>query len=253
MYDALVLDAVGKVLDVFGPEEVVAAVAHVVGDIDAHGAQRVQAVAAARLQITVDPGQRVHHLNQGFLAADILHVADGVRLVNVDVVGYLGLLGIAARMKRVGCRRGEIAVVAQDGIDHVHTRLGIHSPDEHRLGGKVLVQPSLEARRVLVDVVVNHQPEGERRAVIGRVERIVGTDVDGREDVVLHTLVELDTVLVVLEAFHSRVEHIALAQFLGRRARRRSQCEHRSQHKAHHQVCPIHCSHHLSFVLQRVY
>ena len=92
----------------------------------------------------------------------------------------------------------------------------------------MLVEPTLEARRVFIDIVVNHQADGERRAVVRRIERIVGANVDGREDVILHAGIGLDAVLVILEMFHTRVEHIVLAQLFGGRARR---CQQQSSHR----------------------
>ena len=59
--DAIVLHAIGKILDVLGAEEIVTVIAHVIGDVNSHGTQRVQAIAAARLQVTVHACQRVHH------------------------------------------------------------------------------------------------------------------------------------------------------------------------------------------------
>ena len=53
VYHALVLDAVGQILDILRLEEIIATVAHKVGDIDAHGSQRIQAVAATGLQVTI--------------------------------------------------------------------------------------------------------------------------------------------------------------------------------------------------------
>ena len=69
----------------------------------------------------------------------------------------------------------------------------------------MLVQPPFESGSVLVNIVVYHQPDGERRAVIRRIKRIVGTHIDGCEDVFLHARIGLDAVLVILEALHSRV------------------------------------------------
>ena len=137
--DALVLDAVGQILDVFGSEEIVATVAHGIGDIDAHGIQRIQTIAAAGLQVAVLPCQRVQQLQQRLSPTDILHIADGVRRIDVDIVGNLGLLGIAGRMQLITCRRSEIAVVVQDGVNHIDTCLRIDTLDENRLGGKMLV------------------------------------------------------------------------------------------------------------------
>ena len=54
--DAIVLHAIGKILDVLGTEEIIAVIAHVIGDVNSHGAQRVQAIAAARLQVMVFAG-----------------------------------------------------------------------------------------------------------------------------------------------------------------------------------------------------
>ena len=101
MNHTLVLDAVSQILDILGSEEIIALVAHIIGDIDAHGSQRIQAVAATRLQVMIDPCQRVHHLQNGLVAAHILHIADGIRRVDIHIIGNLGLFGVTGRMKLV--------------------------------------------------------------------------------------------------------------------------------------------------------
>ena len=121
-----------------------------------------------------------------------------------------------------GC---EIAVVAKDCIDHIHASLRIHSLDEDGLGSKMLVEPALETLGILVNVIVYHQANWEWRTVIGRVQGVVGTNVDSGEDIVLHTRVQLGAFLMILEVFHTGIEHIILAQLLGRRARRSHQDE----------------------------
>ena len=92
--DSLVLYAIGKILDVLGPEKVVTVIAHVIGDVNPHGAQGVQTIAAARLQVMVFTGQRVHHHHQGILASSVLDCTNGVRRIDIDIIGYLGFLGI---------------------------------------------------------------------------------------------------------------------------------------------------------------
>ena len=248
---ALVLHAVGKILDVFRPEEIIAAVAHEVSDIDAHSAQRVQTIAAARLQITVGAGQRIHHHHEWIVTVDIFHIADGVRRIHVHIVGNLSLLRVLLGVNLITGRRSEVTVVAQDGVDHIDTGLGIDAPDEHGLGGKVLVEPALETGGILIDVVVNHQTEGKRSAVIGRVQGIVGLDIDGHENVIFHARIQFDTILMVFEMLHACVEHIVLAQLLGRRACDSHPCEHRHNHNSN--VFPIRRSHLLSFGLLWVY
>ena len=94
---ALLLHTVGKILDILRAEEIVALVADGIGDIDAHGTQRVQAIAAARLQVMVDTGQRVHKLQYRLIAFNIADVTQRVRRVHIDIIGYLGLLGVTAR------------------------------------------------------------------------------------------------------------------------------------------------------------
>ena len=95
---ALVLHTVSKVLQILRPEEIIAAVAHMVGDIDAYGAQRVQAIAAPRLEITVYSCQRVHQLHQRLLTSRVFHVTNCIRWIDVDIVGDFGLLGVTGRM-----------------------------------------------------------------------------------------------------------------------------------------------------------
>ena len=247
----LVLHAVGKILDKLRTEEIVALVADGIGDVNAHGTQRIQTIAASRLQITVGTCQRIHHHHKRVLAVDILHIADGVRRIHVHIIGNLSLLRVLLGMNLVTGRRSEVTVVAQDCVDHIDTGIGIDTPDEHGFCGKVLVEPALETGGILVDVVVNHQAKGKRRAVIGRIQGVVGLDIDGRENVFLHAFVQLGTILVVLEMLHARVEHIVLAQLLCRRACDSHPCEHRDNHNSN--VFPIRRSHLLSFGLLWVY
>ena len=55
--DALILNTIGQILDVFRPKEIVSAIADKIGDINAYGAQRVKTITITGAQITVCPGQ----------------------------------------------------------------------------------------------------------------------------------------------------------------------------------------------------
>ena len=216
MNHALVLDTVSQILDVFRPEEIVATVAYKVGDIDAYRTQRVQAIAATGLQITVDTGQRIHQLQDSLVAAHILHVAYCVWRVDIHIIGNFRFLGVGGRMQLVGRRGGEIAVVAQNRVDHIDTGLRIHTFDEHRLGCKMPVNPTLEAGGILIDIVIDHQADREWCPIVRRIERIVGTHIDSGENVGFHTFVHLYAVLMILEVLHAVVQDVILTQFSGR-------------------------------------
>ena len=129
-------------------------------------------------------------------------------------------------MNGVTGRRCKIAIVAEDRVNHVHTGLGIHTPDENGLGCKMLVEPALETLGILINVIVNHQANREWCAIIRRVQGVVGSNIDSRENVIFHARIQLGVLLVILEVFHTGIEHIILAQLLGRRAR----CSHQDEY-----------------------
>ncbi len=159
--------AVGQILDVLGAKVVVATVAQGVGDVDAHLVERVEAVAVAGAQIGMGAGQRVDDASLGVGGLEVTDGADAVGLGHVHIVGDARLLGALALVERVAGARGEVAVVAQQGVDHVDARGGLDALYGDRTCRKVLVEPAFEAFGVGVDAVVNPQPDGEGRSIVG--------------------------------------------------------------------------------------
>ena len=104
----------------------------------------------------IGTGQRVDQHHERIIAARVFHIADGVRRIDIDIIGNLRLLGITGRMQLIARRGSEIPIVAQDCVNHIHTRLGINAFNENRFGGKMPIDPPFEACGILVDVVVDH-------------------------------------------------------------------------------------------------
>ena len=172
---------VGQIFDEFGLEEIISLVAHGVGDGHAHGAERVGAVAAAGTQIAAAHGHRVDEMVQPAGVGQQLDGVDEIFRAGGHAVEHFGFLLVFALDEAVGGFPREISVVGQDLVDHMHAHFGPDVADKHRLADELLVEPVAESRRRIAPVVVDPQPQRKRIAQVGRIEAVVGLDIDGRK------------------------------------------------------------------------
>lgn len=232
---------VGQELEVLRPEIVVAPVAEDAGDAVALPGERVEVVLCSGAERGGGP-QAVDQRGETPRSGRVFDRAVAVGRGDAQRVVHFGLEPPLAVTELVRDFGAEVAVVGERLFGDLGAQVGADLRDEHGLLGQPLVEPVFEAPLPgCVEVVVGPQPDGQRGAHEGAVERVVRSDREGLPGCRGCGIGERDP-RVGLDADlpDPGVEHLALAEPPGRGAGRAEEECAEHERAAYVSACRIH-------------
>ena len=221
---------IGQILQIIGPEVVIAPVPQHVGNPPLFEGQRIEVVLRpftqkrSGVQAVEKRGQRPVDRRIRY-AGVVPRRRHAQRIVHTRLAAPFP---VQQRIRRPGA---EVAVILKRLHGHLRPQRGLHLRDQHGLLGQPAVEPVFESALLRgVQIVVGPKTDRQRRPEPGRIERIVRRHRKRRAGRRLglrlkhNPRVGLDT-----DPVHARIEHLTRRKTPRCRAPRKQQC--REQHR----------------------